>query len=256
MVKKMRTILSVAHHNLRMLEQNLVDGLQKKYPHLDPEATKATIIPDVEKSPETKKPVPESHDESRDMFEEYANEEDANEENNHKENVNEGVVNEGDINDEDVNGEDVNEGDINYEDVNEGDSEAADLNTSLNDANANTKAREEVLKSSSDDFDVAAGSHRAQEETPRKKLKTKKELNELRQRKPSYGDDEDSSEEDEESFNNSSESHSKKVLKKLKRKALQVDLESNEQLNKKVRIDIRKMKSEVREDLDQFDQVC
>ena len=114
------------------------------------------------------------------------------------------------------------------------------------------------MKTSSDDFDVLAASNRAQEDNPRKKLKTKKELNELRQRKPSHGDDEESSEEDEESFNNASENilHSKKVLKKLRQKALLVDLDRNDQLNKKLRIDIRKMKSEVREDLDHFDQVC
>ena len=141
-----------------------------------------------------------------------------------------------------------------FEDVSEDDKDIVDQNLSLNDANK--KARDYVLKSSSDEVIPIISS--ANEDTPRKKLKTKKELNELRQRQQSHGDDEDTSEDGGDSGNNSSDLliNQKKSFKKLNQKALLVDLEENEQLKKTVRIDMRNLKSDIREDLNNFAEVC
>ena len=205
MVKKIRTILSVTHHNLRMLEQNLVDGLQKKYPHLDPETTKGSGVPDVAKNSRSQKPSAKSenteHDESRDMFEE--------------------------------------------------DEDPADHNT-LNEANR--KAREAVLRSSSDD-DVIHISSKSPEDSPRKKLKTKKELNEMRQRQASYGEGEDSSGDDGDSSNSEKSSTTKKIFRKLNKIGQKVDLKTNQQLKQTVGVDIRMLRPEIREDLRVYEEV-
>ena len=197
MVKKIRTILSVAHHNLRMLEQNLVDGIQKKFPHLDPGVTRAPVIPQLEKSPQTMKA--DRHEESRDMFEEEVSEV-------------------------------------------EDDEPLPHLNRSLNEANR--RAREEVLNSSSDD-EVIHLPDKSPQETPRKRLRTKKELNGLRQKMQSSDDEEYSG-------NKSSE---RNLFRNLNEKALGVDLDTNQQLKKKVRIDIKILKPVIRADLKRFDAV-
>ena len=209
MVKKIRTILSVAHHNLTMLEQNLVDGIQKKYPHLDPNVTKASGIPNVNKTPETKKVVPHNDNESQDMFEE--------------------------------------------EDSENNTDQPAALNRSLTEANK--RAREIVLNSSSDDDVIQV---KTPEETPRKKLKTKKELNGLRQRNKSLEEDEDSSGgEGDSDMETPSEfiSNSKKLIKKLNKKVRDIDPDDIGQLKKTVCVDIRNLGSEIRVDLNDFDAV-
>ena len=204
MVKKIRTILSVTHHNLRMLEQNLVDGLQKKYPHLDPETTKGSDLAKKSESHEVKaKSEKAQHDESRDMFEE--------------------------VEDEDPAGQ----------------------NNSLNEANR--KAREVVLRSSSDD-EVIHVSTNSPEYSPRKKLKTKKELNEMRQRQASYGEDEESSD-DGHSSNSEKSSSTKKIFRKLNKVGQMVDLKTNQQLKKTVGVDIGMLRPEIRQDLRLYEEV-
>ena len=180
---------------------------EKKYPHLDPETTKGSDVPDVAKNLRSQKLRAKSgngnteHDESRDMFEE--------------------------------------------------DEDPADHNT-LNEANR--KAREAVLRSSSDD-DVIHISSKSPEDSPRKKLKTKKELNEMRQRQASYGDDEDSSGDDGDSSNSEKSSTTKKIFRKLNKIGHKVDLKTNQQLKQTVGVDIRMLRPEIREDLRVYEEV-
>ena len=134
----------------------------------------------------------------------------------------------------------------------EEDEDPADQDISLNEANR--KAREDVLKSSSSDEVIHIGS-KSPEESPRKKLKTKKELNEMRQRQVSHGDDEDSSEDDSESSNSEKSSTTKKMFRKLNKIGHKVDLNTNKQLKKTVRIDIRMLRPEIREDLRVYEEV-
>ena len=203
MVKKIRTILSVAHHNLRMLEQNLVDGIQKKFPHLDPGVTSAPeITEEGKKSP--RKVKEDRHNESPDMFEEEAS----------------GV-------------EEVEA--------------PPHLTRSLDEANR--QAREEVLNSSSDD-EVIHSTSRSPKESPRKRLKTKKELNELRQKMLSSENEENSDRED-----SGKKSYERKLMRNLREKALEVDVDANDQLKKTVRIDIKKLAPEIQADLNNFSAV-
>ena len=97
--------------------------------------------------------------------------------------------------------------------------------------------------------------HVSPEDSPRKKLKTKKELNEMRQRQASYGEDEDSSGDDGDSSNAEKSSITKKIFRKLNKIGQKVDLKTNQQLKQTVGVDIRMLRPEVREDLQVYEEV-
>ena len=238
MVKKLRTIIQVTRHNLKLLDENIVSGFSNELDHLDEEDIRVSV-PETE-SQETQdeqesQPVhnkenqdedsnPVRPDQSRDMFE------DSNDDTNHP--------------------------------------NSSHHDQSLNEANK--RAREAVLRSSSSDSE----SYRAQvhqEESPRKKLKTKKELDELR-RKSNNADPEESeesdhsSEEDSGDEGHSSDDFTAALSPKIKKKskvdkgtkimynklnliASKVDINSNRQLKLNLAVNLEELNEDVKDDL-------
>ena len=228
MVKKIRTIISISQHNLRLLDQNIVDGLQAQFPHIGEDTVTPEAIPEPEPSTQPgKKQEAEvdqteshpmtngndndnhSHDESRDMFGDSSNDE------HHSSRV------------------------------------------STNNTDANKRAREDVLRSTSSESDVVVKS-RQEEVSPRKKLKTKKELDDLRRK--SHVDNEDDvsghGSEDESDFSVSSveqispkrksisssgkqsKGEKKESWTRLNMIASKVDISTNAKLKLKTKVDI------------------
>ena len=144
-----------------------------------------------------------------------------------------------------------------------------DPDQSLNEANK--RAREAVLASSSSDSETYRAQHN-QEESPRKKLKTKKELDELR-RKSNNADPDDSEEsahssgEDSGDEGNSSDDFTAAQSQKVKKKqskvdkgtklmysklnliASKVDINSNRQLKLNLAVDLEELNEDVKDDL-------
>lgn len=236
MVKKLRTIIQVTRHNLKLLDDNIVSGFSAELEHLDEDDIRVSV-PETEVTREEHESQPvhnkdeeeecntSNPDQSRDMFE--------------------------DSNDD-------NPPPIPHSDPNDG---------SLTEANQ--RAREAVLRSSSSDGETYR-SQLHQEESPRKKLKTKKELDELR-RKSSNADPEDSDEsdqspeEDSEDGGHSSDgviarSHNIKkkskvekgtelMYNKLNLIASRVDINSNRQLKQKLAVNLEELDEDVKHDL-------
>ena len=143
----------------------------------------------------------------------------------------------------------------------------------------NKRAREAVLQSTSSELDYLAR-NQEQESSPRKKLKTKKELNELRRK--SHLDEENGSEDEteEEDYSDSSPDLSTKLdesvpaksknkpiqkeykkeikrsWKKLNMIASKIDVDENKQIRMNSRIDIRNLSKDIRELLQSKERVC
>ena len=234
MVKKLRTIIQVTRHNLKLLDENIVSGFSNELDHLDEDDIRVSV-PETEASQEEQEsqPVhnkededgntsdPGEPDQSRDMFEDNSND------------------------------------------------DIPDPDQSLNEANK--RAREAVLRSSSSDRESYRAQHN-QEESPRKKLKTKKELDELR-RKSNNADPEDSEEsahssgEDSGDEGNSSDDFTAAQSQKVKKKqskvdkgtklmynklnliASKVDINSNKQLKLNLAVDLEELNEDVKDDL-------
>merc|ERR1712029_241525 len=176
MVKKIRTIIQISQHNLKLLDENILIGYRSELPHLNEDLVSVAAIPEAEdesnqqtsQEPESQSPPRTNghdHDQSRDIFDDSYND-------------------------------------------NRDSTELPENQDSIIDENK--RAREAVLQSTSSELDYLAR-NQEQESSPRKKLKTKKELNELRRK--SHLDEENGSEDEteEEDYSDSSPDLSTKL---------------------------------------------
>ena len=234
-VKKIRTIIKITQHNLKLLDTNLVSEFTSEFPHQSEDNVKVDI-PETEASPkrerqavkeETKEiKVRDNHDESRDMFDESGPEPDP-----------------------------CN----------------AHLET-IPTKNANQRAREAVLQTTSSECDTNILQNDL-EVSPRKKLKTKKELDDLRRKSHvNSGTDDDEEEEEEHSSWNSSIEESPKSSKKMKSFkellrehkrswsrlnaiAKSVDIKTNKKLHMNNKVEIHNIDGEILDRLRQTEKV-
>ena len=240
MVKKLRTIIQVTRHNLKLLDDNIVSGFSAELAHLDEDDIQVSVPEtettqdDHESQPVHSKDVEEEEcntsnpdpDQSRDMFEDSNDDNPGQNCHSHK------------------NDESLNE--------------------------ANKRAREAVLRSSSSDSEAYVNQLH-QEESPRKKLKTKKELDELRRKSsnadPEHSEESDQSpEEDSEDGGSSSDGvtvaqsldirkkskvdkGTKLLYHKLNLIASKVDINSNRQLKQKLAVNMEELDEDVKDDL-------
>ena len=139
---------------------------------------------------------------------------------------------------------------------------------------ANRKAREAVLQSSSSDSDRPVNNlSNSQELSPRKKLKTKKELDELRRKSQGDNDPSEEDESDNESNDSSSEVKSPRIhlkraeakspskekdiksWKKLNLIAQSIDAKNNLQLQRKLKVDLKFLDKDVVDELGDDEKV-
>ena len=245
MVKKIRTIIQISQHNLKLLDENILIGYRSELPHLNEDLVSVAAIPEAEdesnqqtsQEPESQSPPRTNghdHDQSRDIFDDSYND-------------------------------------------NRDSTELPENQDSIIDENK--RAREAVLQSTSSELDYLAR-NQEQESSPRKKLKTKKELNELRRK--SHLDEENGSEDEteEEDYSDSSPDLSTKLdesvpaksknkpiqkeykkeikrsWKKLNMIASKIDVDENKQIRMNSRIDIRNLSKDIRELLQSKERVC
>ena len=240
MVKKLRTIIQVTRHNLKLLDDNIVSGFSAELDHLDEDDIRVSV-------PETE--TTQDEHESQPVHRNDVEEEECN------------TSNPGPDQSRDM-----------FEDSND-DSPGQNCHSNKNDESlneANKRAREAVLRSSSSDSeDYVNQLH--QEESPRKKLKTKKERDELRRKSnnadPEHSEVSDQSpEEDSEDGCNSSDDvtaaqslnirkkskvdkGTKLLYHKLNLIASKVDINSNRQLKQKLAVNLEELDEDVKDDL-------
>ena len=217
-VKKIRTIIKISQHNLKLLDKNLLDGFKTEFPHHRLENLAVSIPAD------SLSPKKEKHDDDND--------------------------------DPLANGHQNNDSKDMFEDD--------------EDMDENQRARKVVLQTTSSDNDgEKAGAD--VEVSPRKKLKTKKELDDLRRK--SFAEDSDSHEnsddeeevsddrdDDEESPRQKSKKKNfskdqKQSYSKLYAKASKIKISSNRKLNMKAKVDLESINEDVLRELKKKDMV-
>ena len=229
LVKKLRTIIRITQYNLKLLDDNIVSGFSSELSHLDVDDIQVSV-PETESTQDEQESQPVH---SRD--------------------------------DEDTSNPGPNESRDMFEDSNDDNPHnAINNNESLNEANK--IARAAVLRSSSSDSEAHTTQQKHQE-SPRKKLKTKKELDELR-RKSSNADPEDSDGSDdqnhiEESDDDPDSSDDFTALKAKKKSKIEkeakysklnliagkVDINSNKQLKQNLIVNMEELEKGVKDDL-------